>query len=110
MTLRKNLPSTAEAVAFINACAGEELVRAHNRTASASYYIDFEIPATKFINQPLNYALTRFWRVLGTQTRTARSMFYKSIYQWDFSPTRRLQLLYLLDGKTIVRLYDEELL
>ena len=102
----KNLPSTLDALVFINACLGEQLVRSHNRIAISELRIDFEVPQTRDVVQPLNYALTRLWRKLGTQSRTARSADYAVIYVWDFGSGRSLELMYTHDDRTIIRLDD----
>jgi hypothetical protein len=106
MTPRKNLPRVLDAVVFINTCIGEPLVRTHNRTAISELRIDFEIPITRDIKQPLNYALTRLWRKLGPQSRTLRSAEYAVMYEWDFGAGRSLVLMYTTDDRTIIRLED----
>ena len=111
MTPRKKLPSTAEAVAFINACAGTELVRKYYRTDVRPASIDFTIP-NKVIEQPMNFALQRFWRVLGEQTYLLRPRVGTTdclaVYEWQFEHSRKLLLIHDNSGKTIVRLCDQE--
>ena len=68
--------------------------------------IDFAIPVTRDVVQPLNYALTRLWRKLGTQSRTMRSAGFAVMYEWDFGAGRSLVLMYTTDDRTIVRLED----
>lgn len=102
-----NLPSVAQAVVFINACLGETVVGPGHLVIRTDTVIDFEIIKRAGRDDPHSFALQRLWKVLGTQTYTARPMAkYVSLYEWNFTYDRWLNLLLTNDGKTIIRLFD----
>jgi hypothetical protein len=107
---RKNLPSTKDAVQFINACAGTELVRKYYCSDVHPASIAFTIPS-KIVEDPLSFALQCFWKTLGEQTHLRRPYPGSGpvvVYEWEFPDRRRLTLLLTSDNKTVVSLIDDQ--
>jgi len=113
--MKKNLPSKSQSLTLINACFGERLVRSRNCVAHTETNIDFEIKANSQREHPLNYALSRLWRNLGTQASTCyappRQLHgARATYEWKFTPPAgKLRLMFMMDGRVLVSLVNEPL-
>lgn len=106
----KSLPCIADSVKFINACAGIRLVRARNRLAITPTHIDFLVTNEYYGSTLMNYALSAFWRKIGSHTRAVRIQDHEVVmfYEWNFAPPAgKMRLMWLKDGRTVVRLSNQ---
>lgn len=106
----KSLPCIADSVKFINACAGIRLVRARNRVDITPTHIDFQVTSPGHLAGCMNYALSLFWRKIGSHTRAVRVQHNEVVmfYEWNFAPPAgKMRLMYMKDGRTVVRLSNQ---